>query len=278
MNNRKMNNSNILQIDVEPWYSDLSFKTWERYDNNVPTLTRKILRILDKYNNTATFFVLGEIARDHPDLINDIVDQGHEIGSHGWYHEHLTKSNFKRVREGLAKTEKAIADAGIDSKRVTGYRAPQFSLEYDSRWLLPILDERGYQYDSSIFPTRTPYYGVPDAPKEPYRICPETLDYGGEEDLMEVPLSVLDFPVRNIPVAGGFYLRLFPYPVLRSALRRIQRRRSAVCYVHPWELDPNTPRHQEYGWIRYYNIGSAEDKFTRLNIDFDFSKTEKVIQ
>jgi len=72
----------------------------------------------------------------------------------------------------------------------------------------------GIRYDSSIFPVKSPLYGVPDAPKQPYSIDFNNISNpSSKEDIHEFPLSVLTLPLitNNMPIAGGFYFRLFPY-------------------------------------------------------------------
>lgn len=143
-----------------------------------------------------------------------------------------------------------------------------------------MLEERGFRYDSSIFPVKTPLYGVPDASRGPYKIRSDDLTVPREDGMWEVPLSTYRVPGLgvNVPVAGGFYLRALPYRFIRHALeRRSAAGRSAVCYIHPWEIDPSIPRVDEYDWFYYRRLGAAAGKFRRLLEDFEFASTGRYL-
>lgn len=265
---------NILQIDLEPWYCDLPFDCWDSRSDNVVRNVSKILGLLSKTENKATFFVLSDVAENHPELITRIRDEGHEIGSHGQVHKPLRNLTPEQFEEGLITSLNTLSDLGIND--IEGYRAPQFSLDQSNSWAIDILDQHGFRYDSSIFPVKTPLYGVPHAPRNPYRISSENIATPVKDGIWEIPLSTYSLPFiqGNFPVAGGFYLRALPYPIFRRALKHINRTsQPAVCYLHPWELDPRTPRVTEYKWFHYYNIEKTEEKFSRLLEEFNFGTT-----
>lgn len=264
---------NALQIDVEPWYADLPIDEWDNHDESVAELTLEIADIVEEHGNRATFFILGEVAERYPDVVSELYSRGHEIGSHGWWHTHLTELDRERFREGVESSLEALERAGVSD--IDGYRAPQFSVEHDSRWALRFLDDLGFAYDSSVFPVQTPLYGVPDAPVKPYNIDYETLQRGDSTNLTEVPPSAFKLPVRNFPIAGGFFLRALPYPILRRALQRVERNRDCVCYLHPWEINPDVPAIDEYDWYYYFNLDKCKRKFARLNEDFEFGTTKQ---
>src|SRR5205085_4213458 len=124
-------------------------------------------------------------------------------------------------------------------KRVYGYRAPSFSITEDTKWAIPILTEEGYLYDSSIFPVLHDRYGMPNA-------TPTVHLLRGEAGcIWEIPPSTVNILGMRLPVAGGGYFRLFPYPILRQLLKRIERAgHPLVMYLHPWELDADQPKMQ----------------------------------
>lgn len=265
---------NILQIDLEPWYCDLPMDRWEGLEENIVENTSKILDILSKSDNKATFFILSDVAKNHPELIANIKNEGHEIGSHGTVHEPLYNLTPDEFEDGLINSVETLTDLGI--KNIEGYRAPQFSLDQSTAWALDILEDHGFRYDSSIFPVKTQLYGVEDAPRQPYQISSEDVSCHTANGLHEIPLSTYRLPGvnKNIPVAGGFYLRAFPYQVLKQAIKRIdQSDAPAVCYLHPWELGPEMPRVPEYSWYHYFRNDSTKAKFSQLLTDFDFGTT-----
>ncbi|WP_144797980.1 polysaccharide deacetylase family protein [Halorubrum depositum] len=269
---------NVLQVDVEPWYCDLPRERWDARTDRVVENVDRILAMLARTDNEATFFVLEDVARNHPDLIGRIRDAGHEIGSHGVSHRLLSELSPAELDSEIERSVDALRDAGVDG--VEGFRAPKFSLNESTAWAIDVLEDRGFRYDSSIFPVKTPLYGVPDAPREPYKIGADDLTRHRGDGLWEVPLSAYRVPGLdvNVPVAGGFYLRALPYRFLRHALeRRVAAGHPAVCYIHPWELDPTIPRVDEYAWFYYHRLGGAARKFQRLLNDFEFTTTERYL-
>jgi|LGOV01.1.fsa_nt_gb peptidoglycan/xylan/chitin deacetylase (PgdA/CDA1 family) len=101
MDNIKSEVTNILTIDVEDWYMDTDISTWDSYENRVVQSTEKILEILDERNTKATFFVVGYVAEHFPELIEDIKDKGHEIGTHGYSHTSIKKQTPSEFEEDL---------------------------------------------------------------------------------------------------------------------------------------------------------------------------------
>lgn len=262
---------NIMTIDVEDWYMDLDISRWDSFEDRVVLNTQRILKILDKWNSTATFFVLGYVAEKFPELIIEIIDKGHEIGTHGYSHKSALKQTPSEFEDDLKKSVSAIER--LTSDKILGHRACQFSLIKETAWLVDILKRNKLKYDSSIFPVRTHLYGVPDAPSYPYCISSQNIEACMESDFYEYPLSVYRSPIirSNIPVAGGFYLRLFPYWFIKHALKKINNiGQPATCYIHPWELDSKQPRIKELEWYHYYRLSSTEQKFKKLLHDFKF--------
>ena len=264
---------NILQIDVEDWYCDLELRDWSRCEPRVVGATEKVLSLLKDARTKATFFVLGYVAERFPDLVRSIEDQGHEVASHGYAHRRISDQNPREFEDDV-KRSVAILE-GITGKKVKGYRAPQFTVVKETLWALDVLRKLGMEYDSSIFPVKTPLYGIPDAPLYPYAI--ESSNGKEGNGFMEIPLSIYTAPFlgKRIPVAGGFYFRFFPYYFIRHALKSINRRGNvAVCYIHPWEFDPDKPRMEGLRWYHYYRIAATEKKFRKLLADFTFTSTE----
>lgn len=275
-----INFTNILQVDVEDWYCDLDIKNWEFQEDRVVESTNKVLDILREANTFATFFVLGYEAEHHPELVKRIKKEGHEIATHGYAHRPIMKETPREFEDDLLRSIKILEEIiGAEGERVLGYRAPRFSITEETSWVIDILKQTGLKYDSSVFPVKTHLYGVPRAPLFPYHISSSNImiDYPAE-DFLEIPLSVYEIPAisMNIPVAGGFYLRFFPYPFIKYALRKINRQNQvAVCYIHPWELDPQHPKIHSLGWYHYWRLASTEKKFRQLLRDFQFTSVSR---
>ncbi len=199
--------------------------------------TRAILQLLERHEVRATFFILGQVARDYPALVKEIAAQGHETGVHSHDHYQLFRLSEKEAFEDTRTAKDAVEQAS--GKAVLGYRAPAFSLVPRTAWALPMLAELGFRYDSSIMPARTSRYGWPGFPDD---IC--RLQLQGGASLIEFPLSVTRFMGRRIPACGGGYLRLFPFWFTRMQFRQISRHRPVNLYMHPYEVD--TVRYPDY--------------------------------
>ena len=247
---------NILTIDVEDWYMDTDISTWDSYEDRVVQSTKKILEILDESNTKATFFVVGYVAEHFSELIEDIKDKGHEIGTHGYSHTSIKKQTPSEFEKDLSKSVRILED--ITKEKIVGHRACEFSIVEETAWAIDILKKNGLKYDSSVFPVKTHLYGVPDAPLYPYHISSSNIKIDNpEEDFLEFPLSVYRIPIvhKNIPIAGGFYLRLIPYWFIKHAIIRINKmNQPATFYIHPWEFDLTQPRTKELKWYHYYRL------------------------
>ena len=265
--------SNILTIDVEDWYMDTHISTWDLYEDRIFIGLNKILEQLNSKNIQATFFVLAYLAERFPDLVKEIRDNGHEIASHGYNHIPITRQTSSEFEEDLSKSVSILEK--ISGNNVIGYRASNFTVVDRTSWAVDILKKHGFKYDSSVFPVKTPLYGVPDAPRFPYIISSKNIKEAQlDGPLLELPLSVYKCPIinKNVPIAGGFYLRLFPYYFINYAIKKINNLgQPAIIYIHPWELDPYQPRINDLRWYHYYNLNKMGQKFEQLLDDFKFT-------
>lgn len=229
--------------------------------------------ILAHGNTKATFFVLGWIAERFPNLIKDIAKDKHEIALHGYDHQlvtNLAPSDFLRdITVAKAIVEDVVGD------RITGYRAPSFSINKNTSWALAIIRSQGFKYDSSIFPLGIFKYDFRSIPSKPFEIMP---------GLMEIPLPVIRCAGINLPFGGGVFLRVYPYAFNRWAIRRLNVRGNApaVVYIHPWEIDPDQPRPCPLTLpvrLRHYtNLGQFEQRFRMLIKDFSFCPLREIIK
>jgi len=261
---------NIMSVDLEDFFCDLPFDTWSQYENRVMKNTNKILDLFEKHEIKATFFTLGYIAEKFPDLIKKIDNKGHEIASHSYAHLDIRKTTKEEFENDLKKSLEILEK--IIEKKVLGFRAPYFSIDKKSFWAMEILSKY-FKYDSSIFPVKTPLYGVKNAPRNIYK--PNLTNPAIEDsksNLIEIPMATHRIPIiGNIPIAGGFYLRFLPYFYIKYGLNKINKNgNSFIFYIHPKDLDPGMPRINEYGWHYYYNLNGATKKFNKILEDFEF--------
>jgi polysaccharide deacetylase family protein (PEP-CTERM system associated) len=199
--------------------------------------TRYLLDRLAEHELKATFFVVGEIAISHPDLVREIHRAGHEVASHGWDHQRVHRFTPPSFLQDLIKSKDALEQ--VTGEAVVGYRAPTFSVVRQTSWAIDVLGESGLSYDSSIYPVRHDRYGIPDAPRAPF------VAEGRTSSILEIPPATLRLRGVNVPVGGGGYFRLLPLWIMEKALRqslRDCRPRVAMLYFHPWEFDPDQPR------------------------------------
>ena len=264
---------NAMSIDVEDYFHVSVFdgivprSTWDAMESRVCRNTERLLNIFDEFKVRSTFFVLGWVAERHPHLVREIAQRGHELASHGYAHRLIYDQTPDAFREDVRRAKSIIEDAG--GCAVGGYRAPSYSVTSRSLWALDILIEEGYWYDSSIYPIRHDRYGIPVSPREPF--CVQRT----AGPLMEVPGSTVRFGPLNLPVGGGGYFRILPYEWTRRGIAYLNQteKRSAVFYLHPWEIDPEQPR-LAAGWLgrfrHYRHLAETEGRLRRLLTDFAF--------
>ena len=273
-----MKNKNIMSVDLEDFFCDLPFESWSKYESRVLKNTNKILDLFEKYQIKATFFTLGYIAEKFPDLIKKIDDKGHEIASHSYSHLDIRKTTEKDFENDIVKSIKILEE--IIGKKVLGFRAPYFSIDKKSFWAMKILSKY-FKYDSSIFPVKTPLYGIRNAPRNIYKpnlTNPSIEDVKSE--LIEIPLATDRIPIiGNIPIAGGFHLRFLPYFYIKYGLNKINNsNNSFIFYIHPKDLDPEMPKINEYAWHYYYNLSGATKKFEKILKDFEFCSVKDFLK
>lgn len=259
-----------ISFDVEDWFQvenlkgAISADSWDRCDLRVVENTRRILRILARYDTKATFFILGWIAERCAALVEEIAAAGHEIASHGYGHELITRQDEVKFALDLKRSKKIIE--AITCRPVQGYRAPSFSLTPETDWALNILRDQGFSYDSSVFPTSFhDRYGFKGASRFPFRY---------DNGLVELPLSTVKIWHCNFPAAGGGYFRLFPYFLFCRLCRCIVGEgKRLVFYLHPWELDPDQPRipiRRDYRFRHYVNLERTAGRLEMFLQDFRF--------
>ena len=264
---------NALTIDVEDYFhvtafeGDVSRAKWHCYPQRVERNTHKILEILDEANTRATFYFVGWIADAYPQLVREIFDLGHEIGSHSYWHRLIYDLTPAEFRSDLRRSKQLLED--LVGSSIDAFRAPSFSITEKSLWSLDILAEEGFVTDSSVFPIYHDRYGIHNAPTQVHKI---QTDSG---DLLEFPPSVVKRMRFNLPVSGGGYFRLYPLSWTLKWLDEINENGDPfVFYFHPWEIDADQPRLRAgsvIGRIRHHlNLHRTEERFRTLLSRFSF--------
>jgi polysaccharide deacetylase family protein (PEP-CTERM system associated) len=261
-----------MSVDVEDWFqvenlaSAIPRETWRNRELRVERNMDRMLELMAADDVSCTCFVLGWIAERCPRLIRRIADAGHEIASHGYGHELVTTLTPDAFRADVERSKNVLED--LTGARILGYRAPSFSI---TDWSISILQEVGFRYDSSAFPTVAhDRYGrltgvEPDASVVELR-----------RGFHEICVSCLNIGSRGLPWGGGGYFRVIPYRVFRRGIAHILRAgRPYVFYIHPWEIDPGQPRIEHlpalFRFRHYVGLERCERRFTSLLEDFRWS-------
>lgn len=269
---------NALTVDVEEYFQVAAFEqtiersAWAGAESRVELSTGRVLDLFAAKGVRATFFVLGWIAEKHPALVRRIVGDGHELASHGYDHTRVHQFTGQQFREDVIRTKGILEATG--GVAVRGYRAPSYSINGRNLWALDVLQETGHVYSSSIYPIRHDLYGMPEAPRFPFRFRPD--------GILEIPVTTVQLAGRNLPCGGGGYFRLMPYGAFRWALRRVNEsdRQSGLFYFHPWEVDPEQPRVKgasiKSRFRHYVNLGTMHARLARLLDDFQWGRMDEV--
>lgn len=270
---------NAMTIDVEDYFQVSAFAkhisrdSWSSLPCRVERNIDCILALLSDADVKATFFTLGWIAERYPDMVKRIVREGHELASHGYGHLRASDQSRAEFQDDVSRS-KALLES-IGGQAVVGYRAPSFSIGTNNLWALDVLLNAGYKYSSSIYPIKHDHYGMPDAPR--FSFYPN-----GPDGLLELPITTVRFMQRNLPAGGGGYFRLFPYPLSRWLLNRVNRqdKQAGIFYFHPWEVDPEQPRQQGVGmktrFRHYVNLTRTENRLKALTRDFHWDRMDRI--
>lgn len=268
---------NILSFDIEDWFhpeifgSRFRLENWNKLESRVQKNTELILDFLSEKNLKATFFFLGWVAEQCPNLVKDALSGGHEIATHGYSHTRINKLSRTQFKEELKLSIEILSSI---SGTVKGYRAPTFSVTSSTLWALPILSELGIKYDSSVYPIYHDRYGMPASPPNPFVIYEN-----GNDVIIEFPMSTVELLKFKFPFGGGGYFRIYPLWLSLKLMRMCQRQnRPIIFYAHPWEFDLNHPR-VDLPTIKryrhYYGISKFLDRLDRITDVFSFTSFEK---
>tara|TARA_B100000029_G_scaffold318156_1_gene310567 strand:- start:7721 stop:8560 length:840 start_codon:yes stop_codon:yes gene_type:complete len=274
-------NLNLLGIDFEEWYHPQLVKPYVKSIKHEPEIIKgieKIIELLQKNNTSATFFMVGELLEEKPEILDIILENGHEIAFHTMTHSNLneiTKEKFLRELDTFSD---------ITNGKSKGFRAPTFSLNESTSWVIDALLEKNYVYDSSVVPVKTQLYGFSNCELKPYKISSESLtqnDPNGK--LLEFPLMIGKFFSKMMPSGGGFYLRFLPLKnSLKSILNYEKNNNPATIYVHSWELTPEympkikLPVKEKF--VTFHNIKKTYSRLDQILREFEFTSFEKYLK
>jgi len=279
--------ANALTIDVEDAVNQAMrnfFNTEMEPTIRVFDNTMRLLDLFSEYETRATFFILGEVAKTFPGLIKEISGRGHELGIHGYSHARYHNLTKKEAREEIVRAKRVVED--ITGIEVAGHRAPEFSINKETLWVMEILIDEGIKYDSSIFPASSGRYGWPGFEKDIHWL---TLDNGRR--IIEAPLSTATYFGKTVPACGGGYLRAFPYLFTSYAFNKIIKQRPVNVYLHPYEIDlppfqkfymdeirKSALRHKVKLKTYWFNRKSVIPKLRRLLETYKFDTMRNVIE
>lgn len=267
----------VLTVDVEDYFHVSAFEKviarsdWKGLEMRVESNTNRLLALFEQKQAKCTFFTLGWVAERCPNLIKAIVDQGHELASHGFDHQRATRMTPDEFRTDVSKSKQILEDTS--GQAVIGYRAPSFSFNDSNTWVYDVLADLGFDYSSSTYPIEHDLYGVPNWPR---------FKYQRPEGILEIPVPTVRKNNRNTGIGGGGYFRLYPYFLSK---RRIDRylnteQQPYSFYFHPWEIDPEQPRvtgASVKSRLRHYlNLSRMEAKVVRLLEDYQWDTMKSV--
>jgi polysaccharide deacetylase family protein (PEP-CTERM system associated) len=270
---------NAMTIDVEDYFQVSAFAphisrdSWPSLPCRVERNVDLILGLLASADVKATFFTLGWIAERYPAMVRRIVDNGHELASHGYGHLRASDQSPTEFNDDITRSKLLLEDIG--GQKVLGYRAPSFSIGTNNLWALDTLLQAGYRYSSSIYPIQHDHYGMPDAPR--FAFYPS-----GRDGLLEIPITTVRMMNKNFPAGGGGYFRFFPYAVSRWFLQKVNRedKQPGIFYFHPWEVDPNQPRQvgvsAKTRFRHYVNLDRMEGRIKALTRDFQWDRMDRI--
>jgi polysaccharide deacetylase family protein (PEP-CTERM system associated) len=260
----------ILTFDIEDWfhiiqkYPDDILDKWDNYEVRIHHSMDMIFKVLEDNNVKATFFILGYIARKHPEIVKKIHNLGYEVAAHSDMHKAAYLQSREEYKKDLTDCINSLEN--ITGEKVLSYRAPGFSIKKQNVSAFEVLNELGIKYDASIFPATREDGGFDDFSES----TPSIIKYKGIK-IKEFPMSINTAFGRRFTVTGGGYFRFFPYRWMRNM---IENSDYTMTYFHPRDFDPKQPMLDGLSLKRkfksYYNLSKSYIKFKQMIHDFDF--------
>ena len=272
---------NALSFDIEDWFHLVEIESvadtakWPSFPSIVERRTDELLGICDEFGVKATFYFLGWIAERYPQLVRRATEQGHEIGTHSYWHRKVCDLTPEEFQEDLRRSIEVIGEAGAE--RITSFRAPSFSITPGTEWAFDTLLDEGLRYDASLFPVPRENGGYPCS-TEPHVF---TRTPSGRP-VPELPMSLMNIAGRQVGFSGGGYLRLFPGWLIRRGFDALHRRGlPGVVYLHPRDIAPDSPVVPMSAIRRfkcYVGLSTAAAKLRMLLERYRFASCEEVLR
>ena len=264
---------NFLTFDLENWYdSDFVKKEDKKGKDFVLEGLKKVVKLLDKYNTKATFFVTGDVLKKYPKDVKSLYESGHEIASHSYYHIMLNKLSEKKIKQNIIRSKELIRR--VTGKNPRGFRAPSWSINKKLFWVYDFLEKEGFSYSSSLFPVNVGAYGSFEFPTSAF-------NPNKNGKIMELPVRPFTILGVRLPFSGGTYFRIWPLWIIKFLTHNLNKKNMRVVfYIHPWELCPTLPRIKMSFLgriISYYGIKNTEKKLDYILSEFKFDSIEKAI-
>lgn len=262
---------NILTFDVEEWFhlldnsSTRSEKQWKNYEVRIYNNMERIFRILEDTNTKATFFIIGWVAKNYPDLVKKIAEK-YEIGSHTMNHQLVWQQSPREFQQDVDASIKLLQD--LTGESIKYFRAPGFSIRESEAWAFEIIYDLGIEIDCSVFPAHHAHGGFPSYGDA----SPTFIEVNGKR-IKEFPISCKEMAGSHIIYQGGGYFRLFPYSLIKQWAKKDTN--YLLSYIHPRDLDARQPIVPGLSAIRrfksYVGLAGAEKKLRQLLKDFRFT-------
>ena len=261
---------NFLTFDIEEWfhanYADINLSSYDTKSTNLEANVDRLIDICTRFDIKSTCFILGDVAREKPQIIQKLFNAGHEIASHGTSHQLVYSMTPDEFRADVQRSSDILEH--ITGQKVVGFRAPSWSVKPDTLpWFYDILASLGFTYSSSVYPAKNPFFGIPNFKETPH--------YPTSSPMLEIPQSVMNLFGNPVGYAGGGYLRFFPtWLIKRTIKEKNNAGKSVFIYVHPREIDIHQPRLKLKpmdNYFHYQGIAKCEDKLTSLIQEFSSS-------
>jgi len=259
----------VLTVSVEDYFHGASLdgvvarKHWTRIESRLEKSLKEVLDLLAEHQATATFFVLGWIAERQPEIVRQIRAAGHEIASRGYWPRGGEKGMLphpQELREELQRAREALEAAG--SNRIVGYRHPRWLMRPEELWVIDVLVEEGYLYDSSVNPILRRFARDPrwfEAHQHRHSVT--------NQSIWVLPASTVSVLGERVTISGGNYVRQLPHSLLKQAVKYWDAHRTTpiVFYFMPWEMDRDQPQIRGISRLQrirqYRSLGKTRDVF-----------------
>lgn len=280
---------NAFSVDLEEWWHvcgvDTPYSTpatWDLAPASVVKNTEVLMRLLDEARTRATFLAVGWVADKYPSLIKRLVDAGHELGCHSYFHRVVFDQTPDEFEADLRQCLETLR--GISGQAVRVFRAPGFSITRECFWAYPILSRYDIEIDVSIVPAARDHGGVRGFTRDPFllRLPRDTTKPAlADPTIRCFPVSVMDVLGRRVQFSGGGYMRVLPLSLIEYGYRQNHAAgRPGMSYIHPREVDLDQPR-LPLPWKKYakYYMGlhTVREKLGHCLRTFKFATVSEVV-